>query len=74
MDISGFETIVFEEVRMWKGSGQAVGIVAANALRFQNHLYGCLSVLEMFAEGEADISGEGCWLRKISVKMRYGSI
>lgn len=58
MDISGFEAIVFEEVRMWKGNGQAVGIVAANALRFQNHLYGCLSVLEMFAEGEGDISGE----------------
>jgi hypothetical protein len=58
MDISGFEGIVFEEVRMWKGNSQAVGIVAANALRFQNHLYGCLSVLEMFAEGEADISGE----------------
>lgn len=58
MDISGFETIVFEEIRMWKGSGQTVGIMAANALRFQNHLYGCLSVLEMFAEGEGDISGE----------------
>jgi hypothetical protein len=58
MDISGFDTVVFEEVRMWKGNGQAVGIVAANALRFQNHLYGCLGVLEMFAEGEGDISGE----------------
>jgi len=58
MDISGFEAVVFEEVRMWRGSGQTVGIMAANALRFQNHLYGCLSVLEMFAEGEGDISGE----------------
>jgi hypothetical protein len=64
MDISGFEAIVFEEIKMWKGNGQAVGIVAANSLRFQNHLYGCLSILEMFAEGEADISGERLLLAK----------
>lgn len=64
MDISGFETTVFEEVKMWKGGGQPVGVVAANALRFQNHLYGCLSVLEMFAEGEADISGEKMLIAK----------
>lgn len=65
MDISGFVKTVLEEVTMWNGgggggsgSGQLVGIAAANGLRFQNHLYGCLSVLEVFAEGEADISGD----------------
>jgi hypothetical protein len=62
MDVSGFVTTVIEEVKMWNiGAGKvtsSIGIAAANGLRFQNHLYGCLSILEMFAEEEADISSE----------------
>jgi hypothetical protein len=54
MDISGFEISVAQEIRIWHDRPEQNDF---NSLCFQNHLYGCFSVLEVLAEGGADLSG-----------------
>lgn len=54
MDISGFEISVAQEIRIWHDKPEQNDL---NSLCFQNHLYGCFSVLEVLAEGGADLSG-----------------
>ena len=45
MDVSGIVAALLKEFHRSKG------------LLFENHLYGCLSLLEQIAEGSADVSG-----------------
>jgi hypothetical protein len=56
MDASGFESIILKEVILWGGALGPQAVIA-NSLRFQNHIYGCMSILELLAEKTADLSG-----------------
>lgn len=51
MDCSEFQSIVLKEIEYW----QEQPLKSVQTLCFQNHLYGCISVLELIAEGEHDI-------------------
>jgi hypothetical protein len=51
MDISGFEATLIGEINRYSI------LENSESFQFQNHMYGCFSVLEMICENEIDISG-----------------
>ncbi len=52
MDVSGFEECTLREIARYDRMD-----ISSEILRFQNHLYGCFSALELIAENNFDISG-----------------
>lgn len=52
MDRAGFEATVTREIKIWQESESTQPVYS---LKFQNHLYGCFSVLEYLGEGAFEV-------------------